>query len=56
MARSTTQTVAALRDELAQAQERIEELEEHIRDGASLLDVDDLEEALDEADEEDEPG
>lgn len=52
MAKTAAQKIQEMQDELDEANDRIEELEDHIRDGATLLDVEDLEEALDEAEDE----
>jgi predicted nucleic acid-binding Zn-ribbon protein len=52
MAKSAAQKNLELQEELDEANERIEELEEHIRTGADLLHIEDLEDALEEAESE----
>jgi TolA-binding protein len=51
MAKSAAQKIQELQDELDEANDRIEELESHLRDGATLLDPEDLEDVLDEENE-----
>ncbi len=53
MAKTATQKIQELQEELEEANGRIEELEDHIRSGTELLDIEDLEEALDEAEDAD---
>ncbi len=54
MAKTAAQKIQDLQDELDEAEDRIEELEDHIRGGVTLLDVEDLEEALDDVESDDE--
>jgi hypothetical protein len=51
MARSAAAKMRALQEELDDAYTRIDDLEEHIRTGAELLDAEDLEEVLEGAEE-----